>query len=73
MLRARGGVSRGQVYGRTSPDAMQVEDNPVGVPNLIATICAALGIDHTRQNMSNVGRPIPLSDHDSEPLAAILG
>ena len=67
-----GGISGGQVYGSTSKDGMEVTDNPVAVPNLMATICRALGLDHTTQNMSNVGRPIPLSDHESEPIRAVL-
>lgn len=67
-----GGIKGGQVYGATSNDGMEVTENPVSVPNLMATICTALGLDHTTQNMSNVGRPIPLSDHDSEPIHQIL-
>ena len=69
---AGGGVQGGQVYGKTSDDGMTVDDNPVNVPNLYATICTALGLDHTRQNMSNIGRPIPLSDHDSMPVEDVL-
>jgi Protein of unknown function (DUF1501) len=30
----------------------------VSVPEFLATICQALGIDHQKQNLSNVGRPI---------------
>jgi hypothetical protein len=67
-----GGIKGGQVYGSTSNDGMEVTDNPVSVPNLMATICRALGLDHTTLNMSNVGRPIPLSDHDSVPIQAVL-
>lgn len=69
---AGGGIRGGQLYGRTSADGMTVEQNQVDVPKLMATICAALGIDHTRQNMSNVGRPIRLSDHGSSPIAEIV-
>jgi hypothetical protein len=69
---AGGGIRGGQVYGRTSDDGMTVTENQVSVPNLMATICRALGIDHTRQNMSNVGRPIRLADHGSNPIAEIV-
>src|SRR5205807_2372587 len=51
-----GGIRAGQVFGRTSPDGMTIEsDRPVDGGDLVATIAAALGIDGTRQNMSNVG------------------
>ncbi len=69
---AGGGIRGGQVYGRTSADGMTVEENQVGVPQLMATICRALGVDHTKQNMSNVGRPIRIADHGSTPIAEIV-
>lgn len=69
-----GGIRGGQVYGRTSADGTTVEsERPVGVPDFIATICRALGIDSTRQNMSNVGRPIRIADVGSQPIEAITG
>ncbi|MCS7045201.1 MAG: DUF1501 domain-containing protein [Gemmataceae bacterium] len=72
VVLAGGGIRGGRVYGRTSADAMTVEENPVTVPQLMATICRALGVDHARQNMSNVGRPIRLADHGAEPIAEIV-
>ena len=66
------GIKGGQVYGSTNEDGMLIADNPVGVPNLMATICEALGIDHQTTNLSNIGRPIPLADHDAEPIAELL-
>jgi hypothetical protein len=71
VVLAGGGIRGGQVYGRTSADGMTVEERQVGVPQLMATICRALGVDHTKQNMSNVGRPIRLADHGSNPIAEI--
>ena len=68
---AGGGIRGGQAYGRTSPDGMTVDQNQVDVPKFMATICAALGIDHTKQNMSNVGRPIRIADHGSNPIPEI--
>lgn len=67
-----GGIRGGQALGKTSDDGMEILDSPVTVPNFMATICAALGLDHTSTNQSNIGRPIPLSDHGSAPLSAIL-
>jgi uncharacterized protein (DUF1501 family) len=68
---AGGGIQGGQAYGRTSPDGMTVDENQVDVPKFMATICRALGIDHTTQNMSNVGRPIRIADHGSNPIPEI--
>jgi hypothetical protein len=67
-----GGVRGGQVYGKTSKDGTTVESNPVSVPNFVATIVKALGLDHTKQNMSNVGRPIRIADAGSKPIAEVL-
>jgi len=68
-----GGIRGGQVVGRTSADGLGVEDRPVSVPDLLATICLALGLDPTRQNMSNVERPIRLVDPSAKPLTELIG
>ncbi|MBI2807390.1 MAG: DUF1501 domain-containing protein [Planctomycetes bacterium] len=70
---AGGGIRGGTVYGRTSPDGTTVEDpGPVSVPDFLATLFAALGIDHTNQNMSNVGRPIPITERVARPIREVL-
>ena len=55
---AGGGIKGGQVIGDTGPDGAAIKNRPVGVSELLATVCEALGIDHQKQNLSNVGRPI---------------
>lgn len=67
-----GGIQGGQVIGKTSDDGMKVTEQPIAVPDLMATICKALGIDPEKQNMSNIGRPIPLADHEAKPIQQIL-
>jgi hypothetical protein len=70
---AGGGIRGGQVFGRTSADGTTVEDpRPVSVPDFIATACQALGINHESQNMSNVGRPIPITDRSAQPIREVL-
>jgi hypothetical protein len=69
---AGGGIKGGQAYGKTSEDGSTVEQNPVSVPNFIATVCAALGIDPTKQNQSNVGRPIRIADAGAKPIQEVL-
>lgn len=67
-----GGIKGGQVVGRTSADGQTVEDRPVTVPDFMATICLALGIDPKTQNVSNVGRPIRIADLDAKPIKEAL-
>jgi hypothetical protein len=44
----------------------------VGVTDLLATVCLALGIDPRRQNDSNVGRPIRIVAPGARPLREVL-
>ncbi len=69
---AGGGIRGGQVIGRTSADGVTIEDRPVTVPDLIATVCRAVGIDPRKQNISNVTRPIRIADPDAEAIEEIL-
>jgi uncharacterized protein (DUF1501 family) len=70
---AGGGLNGGQVVGRTSADGTTVEGNgPVSVPDFMATVCRALGIDPTHQNMSNVGRPIRIADAGSRAIRGVV-
>jgi hypothetical protein len=59
---AGGGIRGGQAHGKTIEDGTKVDGEPTGVIDLLATLCAALGIDHLKQNESNVGRPIRIVD-----------
>ncbi|MFN0199114.1 MAG: DUF1501 domain-containing protein [Planctomycetaceae bacterium] len=68
-----GGIKGGQVIGSSSDDGLEVTDHPVGVPDLLATICLALGLDPNKQNISNVARPIRLVDPAAKPVKELLG
>jgi len=67
---AGGGIQGGQAYGRTSADGGTVEENQVDVPDVLATLCRALGVDPATQNISDLGRPIKIAD--GKPIAALL-
>jgi hypothetical protein len=67
-----GGIRGGQTYGKTSADGNTVESNPVSVAQLLATVCGAVGIDHRKQNMSNVGRPIRIVEPETAPIGELL-
>ncbi|MCS6850546.1 MAG: DUF1501 domain-containing protein, partial [Gemmataceae bacterium] len=69
---AGGGIKGGQVIGKTSADGTTVEERPVTVPDFLATICKALGIDPHKTNMSNVGRPIPIVDKKAVAIEEVL-
>jgi uncharacterized protein (DUF1501 family) len=59
---AGGGVKGGQVIGRTDEGGTSVADRPVGVSDLLRTICHGLKIDANHENMSSIGRPIKIVD-----------
>lgn len=44
--------------GESDKNAAFVKDNPVQVPDLLATVYHKLGIDYQKENISNTGRPI---------------
>ncbi|MFM8287752.1 MAG: DUF1501 domain-containing protein [Planctomycetaceae bacterium] len=52
---------------------MTVTDRPVAVPDLLATLCKAVGVDPEKQNTSNVGRPVRLADPSANVLHELLG
>jgi hypothetical protein len=69
---AGGGIKGGQVIGRTSADGTTVEERPVSVPDFLATVCLALGMDPLKPNTSNVGRPIRTVDKDAQPIKELV-
>jgi uncharacterized protein (DUF1501 family) len=69
---AGGGLHGGQIVGKTSADGMSVVERPVSVPDLLATVCRALGIDPLKPNISNIGRPIRIVDKAARPIEEIL-
>lgn len=64
------GIRGGQAFGSTSPDGMQVAEQPVEVGQVLATTVRAAGIDPARRNLSELGRPIRIVE--GEPIEALL-
>jgi hypothetical protein len=58
---AGGGLKTGQVIGQTDDLAMTIVNRPVSVPDLHATIHAALGID-PKEHLYAGERPVPITD-----------
>ena len=69
---AGGGIKGEQAVGKTSADGTKVEGRKVSVNDLLATVCGALGIDSSKQNRSNVGRPIRIAEPGAKPIKEIL-
>lgn len=55
-----GGIKGGQIIGSTTSDGGEPKDRPLKPGDLLATIYAALGIDHAASLPDRQGRPIPL-------------
>jgi len=50
------------------PTAPRSRMSRVTVPQLLATVCQALGIDHQKQNISNTSRPIRLVEPGTQAI-----
>lgn len=59
---AGAGIRGGQVIGATDAGGDSVTDRPVGVTDLLQTICHSLKMNASRENMSSIGRPIKVVD-----------
>ena len=69
---AGGGIKGGQAFGKTTDDGTRVEGTATSVPDLLATLCAALGVDHLKTNNSNGGRPIRIVDKAAKVIKDIV-
>lgn len=67
---AGGGIKGGQAYGKTGDDGTEVVDGKVDVGDVLATLCAALGIDPKTENISDQGRPIKIAE--GKPIKELL-
>ena len=70
---AGGGLKGGRVVGDTGADGAEVRDRKVSVPDLLATVVKALGLDPSAQNIAENSRPIRLVDLKAKPIAEVLG
>ncbi len=67
-----GGIRGGQVIGSSGKDGGSVADRPVTPPDFLATICAALGINPAKENISTIGRPISIVEKGGQPVTELL-
>jgi hypothetical protein len=71
MQSAGAGITGGRVYGASDDKGMFVKDDPVQVHDLMATIYRKLGIQYEKESISNIGRPVKLTDN-GKPLDFLL-
>ncbi|WP_417389146.1 DUF1501 domain-containing protein [Gimesia sp.] len=67
---AGGGLNHTGAFGVTDELAKETLEQPVSVPNFFATICAAVGVDYSK-NLYDGDRPVPVTDR-GEPLRKLL-
>ncbi|MBK94543.1 MAG: hypothetical protein CMJ79_02370 [Planctomycetaceae bacterium] len=60
---AGGGIRGGQVIGSSDEDGAMPKDRPVEVADIHATLCYAMGIDHEKEVMTPLLRPMKLVDN----------
>jgi hypothetical protein len=67
---AGGGIRGGTALGSTSKDGTRVEEKPVGIGDVLATLCTALGIEPESENITPGDRPIKIAE--GAPIRDIL-
>jgi hypothetical protein len=67
---AGGGIQGGQAYGKTNKDGTAIEESQVDIGDVLATLCAAVGVAPSRENETPAGRPIKLAE--GRPIDDIL-
>lgn len=58
---AGGGLNHQGAWGVTDDLAKKIVENPVSVPDFFATICAAVGVNYSK-NLYDGDRPVPITD-----------
>jgi len=67
---AGGGLNHCGAYGETDELSKKIVSNAVSVPDFFATICAAVGVDYSK-NLYDGDRPVPITDNGT-PIASLL-
>jgi arylsulfatase A-like enzyme len=72
MWLAGGGIKGGTVVGRTDDYSYNIDEDPVHVHDIAATMLHCLGIDHKRLTYRYQGRDFRLTDVHGELVRQIL-
>ena len=65
-------LKHGVVIGKTSADGFTIDERPVTVEELFATIYTAVDVNPMRQNLSNTGQPVRLVPKGTKAVAEAL-
>jgi uncharacterized protein (DUF1501 family) len=69
---AGAGLKTGQVIGKTGAKGADAEERPISSADFMATVCQALGIDHTKNYLARGGRPMPKVDRGAKPVTELF-
>ncbi len=67
-----GGIKGGQTIGKTDAIGGEVRDRPISIKDFMATVCATLGIDHTKKVDAPGGRPVRIVDEGAKPIGELF-
>ena len=67
-----GGVKCGQSIGKTDKEGAAVVERPITVPDFMASVCRALGINHAKSLTASGGRPVRLVDKGEKVIAELF-
>jgi hypothetical protein len=70
--RWRAAASKGDGHWEDECGEEAVEERTVSVPDFLATVCLALGIDPTKEDKSDLGRPVRITDSAAKRVKEVL-
>jgi uncharacterized protein (DUF1501 family) len=72
MWMAGGGIKAGQIVGRTDDLCFHIEEDPIHIHDLQATLLHCLGLDHKRLTYNYMGRDFRLTDVEGNVVKKLL-
>jgi hypothetical protein len=72
MFMAGGGIKAGQTVGKTDDLCFHIEEDPIHIHDLQATLLHCLGLEHTRLTYNYMGRDFRLTDVEGRVVQKLL-
>ena len=72
MWMAGGGIKPGQIVGKTDDLCFNIEEDPIHIHDLQATLLYCLGLDHKRLTYNYMGRDFRLTDVEGNVVKKLL-
>lgn len=66
------GIRPGVIHGSTNADGTAIQTGRINLQQFFATVMRAVGVDHQKEITNLDGRPVPLTDYGTEPVAEVL-